>query len=153
MKCQKCGKEIADDSVFCEYCGYKNKIIGPKQIWIMSFILLAFFAMICAGFVYYTGYLQIDVPQEAKSPVVYEGDNAELTRLQCIVDSLTVEINNSRDELRNDKIQKELSESFNSEISSLKRQNESLKAEIKSLKNQNTSLEAKVQRYKELLNN
>ena len=25
MFCEKCGKNIADDSIFCEFCGYKNK--------------------------------------------------------------------------------------------------------------------------------
>lgn len=25
MFCEKCGKNIADDSIFCEFCGHKNK--------------------------------------------------------------------------------------------------------------------------------
>ena len=42
MKCSKCGKEIANDSVFCEYCGTKVKIPKSKKaLWITLAILLA----------------------------------------------------------------------------------------------------------------
>lgn len=35
MKCPNCGKEIANDSVFCEYCGAKMKSAGAPM---MSFV-------------------------------------------------------------------------------------------------------------------
>lgn len=31
MKCPKCGKEIANDSVFCEYCGTQLEQTAPQQ--------------------------------------------------------------------------------------------------------------------------
>ena len=36
MKCPNCGKEIANDSVFCEYCGtpIKNAKKSKKNLWI-----------------------------------------------------------------------------------------------------------------------
>ena len=32
MFCKKCGKEIPDDSLFCNYCGFKLIINTDKQI-------------------------------------------------------------------------------------------------------------------------
>lgn len=34
MICQKCGKEITDDSRFCEYCG--AKVIKENAVWIKN---------------------------------------------------------------------------------------------------------------------
>ena len=37
MKCPKCGKEIANDSQFCEYCGNKiNPVKKTQKIYIFS---------------------------------------------------------------------------------------------------------------------
>ncbi len=42
MKCTKCGKEIANDSRFCEYCGTKIKTSQIKNThWITLAVLLA----------------------------------------------------------------------------------------------------------------
>ena len=32
MKCPNCGKEIADDSIFCEFCGTRvqNQVVNPE---------------------------------------------------------------------------------------------------------------------------
>ena len=52
MKCPKCGKEIANDSKFCEFCG--TKISKPKSIkilWVVLFVLLGLSAL-CAGYFY-----------------------------------------------------------------------------------------------------
>lgn len=40
MKCPKCSKEIANDSVFCEYCGVRVKIEekGTRVRWRQLFL-------------------------------------------------------------------------------------------------------------------
>ena len=49
MKCSKCGKEIANDSVFCEYCGAKvNKHKIMKPLWMTLAVVLSLF--IIGGF-------------------------------------------------------------------------------------------------------
>ena len=50
MKCSKCGKEIANDSNFCEYCGTKvHKIISRKTVWwVLSVIII----LSVIGFIY-----------------------------------------------------------------------------------------------------
>lgn len=36
MKCNYCGKEIPDDSVFCEHCGMKmEKKVGKEGIYLL----------------------------------------------------------------------------------------------------------------------
>lgn len=56
MKCSKCGKEISNDSNFCEYCGSKVKSSKRKKaIWIVLAILLA--SCIYGG-IYITDYYQ-----------------------------------------------------------------------------------------------
>ena len=40
MKCPKCGKEIANDSVFCEYCGNPIRKSHKKVIWITFITIL-----------------------------------------------------------------------------------------------------------------
>lgn len=43
MKCLNCGKEIANDSVFCEYCGTKiHKEISRKAIWGIMAVMILF---------------------------------------------------------------------------------------------------------------
>ena len=50
MKCPKCGKEIANDSLFCEYCGTQTKR-GSKQVDIRWCLLPAMIiATIAMGF-------------------------------------------------------------------------------------------------------
>ena len=51
MKCSKCGKEIAPDSNFCEYCGNPVKKSYKKIIWITFITML----------VLYVGGMMIDV--------------------------------------------------------------------------------------------
>ena len=60
MKCSKCGKEIANDSNFCEYCGTKiqknikepTRIIQKKSYkiaWIITVIIIGYLlVLICA---------------------------------------------------------------------------------------------------------
>ena len=57
MKCSNCGREIANDSLFCEYCGTEikednaNKIDNTKRVDIRWALLLAMFiATITMGF-------------------------------------------------------------------------------------------------------
>ncbi len=51
MKCPKCGKEIANDSVFCEYCGEQikknNRVKNPWRL--IAFLLMA---VVAVGVVY-----------------------------------------------------------------------------------------------------
>ena len=46
MKCSKCGKEIAKDSNFCEYCGNPIKKSRKKMVWIT---LIAIFVSLFIG--------------------------------------------------------------------------------------------------------
>jgi len=55
MYCSKCGKEITDDSKFCEYCGnditevnINNRLNDKKTILCIIFILISI-VMICIG--------------------------------------------------------------------------------------------------------
>ena len=36
MKCSNCGKEIAEDSQFCEYCGTKTNLTAPIEETVAS---------------------------------------------------------------------------------------------------------------------
>ena len=40
MKCPKCGKEIAKDSAFCEFCGNQIKQPNHKVIWVVTVVCL-----------------------------------------------------------------------------------------------------------------
>lgn len=59
MKCPKCGKEIANDSQFCEYCGTKINLVSTdekktksyKPIWITLITIIS--ALILGFIVYY----------------------------------------------------------------------------------------------------
>ena len=59
MKCYKCGKEITDDSQFCEYCGNsidKQKREKVKKVIIVIVITIIIITMIIGGFIYYISY-------------------------------------------------------------------------------------------------
>lgn len=61
MKCPKCGKEIANDSIFCEFCG--TKISKPKSIkilWIILIVLLGSSALCAGSFYVYDLHKQIE---------------------------------------------------------------------------------------------
>ena len=47
MRCPKCGKEIADDSKFCEFCG--AKISSPKRIKVLWIVLVVLFGLSALG--------------------------------------------------------------------------------------------------------
>ena len=52
MKCPNCGKEIANDSLFCEYCGkpVKQQRHGFVTFWLWLMII----ANVCATFAYFS---------------------------------------------------------------------------------------------------
>ena len=52
MKCPNCGKEIANDSQFCEFCGtqLKKSTKNPNTVWIILALLLC--AVVIGVFVY-----------------------------------------------------------------------------------------------------
>ena len=50
MKCPNCGKEIANGSMFCEYCGAQVKK-NKKPLFITLFVVIGLFAL--GGFGYY----------------------------------------------------------------------------------------------------
>ena len=51
MKCSKCGNEIANDSMFCEYCGTQIKKDNVKKVdvcWcLLPAMLITTYAMLC----------------------------------------------------------------------------------------------------------
>ena len=52
MKCQSCGREIANDSKFCEFCGAKiSKQNSHKSLWIA--IVVGICVILLAGVSYY----------------------------------------------------------------------------------------------------
>ena len=55
MKCPKCGKEIASDSNFCEYCGIRIEKSHGKKIWIILVVLFVLCVMSGFGIVYNCG--------------------------------------------------------------------------------------------------
>ena len=54
MKCPNCGKENANDSLFCEYCGTKIKIVvnsstdKPKVKWVQ--LILGVIGVVVGGY-------------------------------------------------------------------------------------------------------
>ena len=46
MNCPNCGKEIADDSIFCEFCGEKVKKGLASSKWIANKIYLTCFILL-----------------------------------------------------------------------------------------------------------
>ena len=136
MRCPRCGEEIANDSVYCEFCGRKIKKSGSKKLWLSVCVVSALVVIIYACFVFFTR--RADIPQPIEYTSVEVSTN-ECTKLKCENDSLTEVINNLKEMLRDKESQND--------------QQKSLKAEIESLKSQNASLQAKLKRYKELFNN
>ena len=55
MKCPKCGKEIANDSFFCEYCGTQIKPIKKvrKAPWVVMTIVFGVLTLGLCGLAYY----------------------------------------------------------------------------------------------------
>lgn len=55
MKCPNCGKEIAEDSQFCEYCGTKIKFVvnnstdKPKVKWVQ--LILGIIGVVFGGYI------------------------------------------------------------------------------------------------------
>lgn len=55
MKCPNCGKENANDSLFCEYCGTKIKIVvnnstdKPKVKWVQ--LILGVIGVVVGGYI------------------------------------------------------------------------------------------------------
>lgn len=61
MKCSKCGKEIANDSKFCEYCGTKVIVSKSKNtIWISFTVILSL--CVAGGVVGYLLYDSDNIP-------------------------------------------------------------------------------------------
>lgn len=138
MRCPKCGKDIANDSVYCEFCGVYlgNKKDASKLLLITLCVVSTLVVIIYTCFIFYTSETELSQKDETTLVEVSDSENA---KLQCKVDSLTNEINHLKEMLRD----KEVHDN----------QLKSLKSEIESLKNHNTSLQAKLKRYKELFNN
>lgn len=56
MKCPKCGREIDNDSIYCEYCGVKlDEVQGRIPIWIMLAVLSVLCMLGGLGIVYNRG--------------------------------------------------------------------------------------------------
>ena len=65
MKCPNCGKEIADDSLFCELCGahIAKPKKGHKALWITLVVLI--FVGLIGGIVYHQNKIQKDKMEAA----------------------------------------------------------------------------------------
>lgn len=81
MKCPNCGKEIAEDSKFCEFCGKKIQSMGDNKkktiLWVslaLTFFIILFIALVVGNRIYYNSdayeinYVKrlysIDIPKE-----------------------------------------------------------------------------------------
>ena len=115
MKCPICGKEIANGSMFCEYCGAQVKK-NKKPLFVTFFIVVFALTAIILGVLYY------DANQ------CYYWANQERWEYKNKYETAIRE----RDEY------KTLSENANSlrkENSSLKKERDNAKSELSSLKN------------------
>ena len=79
MKCKHCGKEIADDSNFCEYCGAKVKKRMPW--WAILLIVLGGLSFIVWGTL--SAFL---ISQE-----LHDNGHSEETPKEPVVDEVTIE--------------------------------------------------------------
>lgn len=143
--CPKCGKEIAKDSKFCEYCGTRLGNVSNKPLWMTFFITILFFVILNVGAWFYFADTAGTMTQLVPQPIVRVdgGENAEVSDLQGRLDSLILQ----------NKTLKESNELLHSQNASLQSQNASLQSQNASLKSENSTLAARVQRYKELFAN
>lgn len=56
MKCSKCGKEIANDSNFCEYCGVNLNLYKEKKLIRRKIILYSFLSFLCIALLFIACY-------------------------------------------------------------------------------------------------
>lgn len=87
MRCPKCGKEIANDSQFCEFCG--AKVSRPKSIkilWIILIVLLVLSAFCASSYYAYTEVAEAKAAREEAERL------AEEAREQARQDSINAAI-------------------------------------------------------------
>ena len=64
MKCSKCKREVAEDSLFCEYCGNQVRPLPPQRHDFVTFILWLMglggvMAIMIAALQFYTGFIDM----------------------------------------------------------------------------------------------
>ena len=77
MKCPHCGKEIANDSVFCEYCGEQiKKNNRVKNPWRLIAIMLM--ALVVGGLVYVLSHQSHETgsTNEVNDTIAYTNDQS-----------------------------------------------------------------------------
>ncbi len=101
MKCPKCGKEIANDSQFCEFCGTQVNFVSgssPAKIkserkvngWIFVSIVLFISNIVC-------GWLAYDYNEKLYGGYSYASQlEDEIRTLDSVKSSLEYEVNNLR---------------------------------------------------------
>lgn len=86
MKCPNCGKEIAEDSMFCEFCGTKIESKKSKIVWwIIGFVVLLFILLFCV----FTNSEQPSDEEDLPSMVNVE-ENVRDTAVETPIDSIAV---------------------------------------------------------------
>ena len=135
MKCRNCGREIANDSQFCEYCGTKVNFIASSTVsevrdkgkatgWIVVSVLLFLSNVIC-------GWLAYDYKEQLyRKDSNYSQKANEVSRLESEVS-----------QLRSDNSQKanEVSR-LEAEVSQLRSNVSTLEDEVRTLEALNSSL-------------
>ena len=73
MKCPNCGKETAEDSIFCEQCGTKlEKKKSHKTLWIIIAVVIAIAAGLIAFSLENKSASKTEDPEEEGYELVYD---------------------------------------------------------------------------------
>lgn len=94
MKCPNCGKDIANDSNYCEYCGAKiSKPWRNKILWIILIVLLGLFALCASSYYVYDAHKRhVKEVTEAKAAQEEAERLAENAREKARQDSIAAAI-------------------------------------------------------------
>lgn len=78
MKCPNCGKEIVNDSIYCEFCGAQiSKKRSKKSLWIT---LIVVFCVLISGIIIYNEY---EAKQAAIAEAEWQAERARLAQIEA----------------------------------------------------------------------